>query len=357
MIFAASADGSGEQRVAETKLVDKNNCRLSIIIVSFNTRALTLACLRSVFAQAQSPDFEVLVFDNASSDGSAAVVEAEFGHRVRLVKHPDNIGFAAANNRAAGEARGEYLLLLNPDTLILNHAIDRLLAFAESHPQHGIYGGRTVYADGSLNFASCLAAMTPWSLFCGAVGLTTAFPRSDWFDREAMGRWERDSVREVDIVVGCFFLLKKSTWEQLGGFDLKYWMYGEEADLCLRAQRLGYRPIITPEATIVHYMGAASTASERTPMIAKAKSTLVRDHWSPSAQPWGLSMLWLWAAVRYAASFTLATLSPARFDEKHQVSATVWRTRRDWLSGYRQPLAPPVSQVVTVQPPGEPHIG
>jgi len=310
------------------------DCRLSVIIVSFNTRELTLACLDSVFEQAASTNFEVLVFDNCSSDGSAGAIESEFGDRVRLIKHPENIGFAAANNRAAADAHGEYLLLLNPDTVVLDHAIDRLLQFAQGHPQYGIYGGRTLFADGSLNIASCCAAMTPWSLFCGAVGLTRAFPRSNWFDPEAMGSWERDCVREVDIVVGCFLMLEKATWERLGGFDLKYWMYGEEADLCLRARRLGFRPIITPDATIVHFVGASTSASERPPMVAKARATLVRDHWTPRTRWLGVFLLWFWAAARYLAISTLATVSPKRFDESRRTWTIVWQGRHDWLGGY-----------------------
>src|SRR5690606_2943956 len=108
---------------------------------------------------------------------------------------------------------------------------------------------------GSLNPTSCWGRSTPWSEFCHAVGLSAAFRGSRLLNPEGLGSWRRDSVREVDIVTGCFLLLPRALWERLGGFHPDFFMYGEEADLCLRARRLGVRPIITPEATIVHYGG------------------------------------------------------------------------------------------------------
>ncbi len=309
---------------------------LTIIIVSYNTRDMTLACLRSVFAETKSTSFELIVIDNASHDGSADAIEQEFGARIELVRSTENIGFAAANNLAAQRAQGQWLLLLNPDTVVLDGAIEKLLVFAKSKPQAGICGGRTVFADGSLNIASCWRAMTPWSLFCSAIGLTAAFPRSNWFDPEAFGDWQRDTAREVDIVVGCFLMVPAKLWNELGGFDLKYWMYGEEADLCLRARRLGYRPMITPEAEIIHYVGAASGSSSRkTPLVAKAKATLIRDHWPVGTRWWGLGMLWCWVALRRTLTVVLAALRPSRFQGPAETWRIVWQQRRDWLAGYR----------------------
>lgn len=207
---------------------------LTVIVVSYNTRDLTLAALRTLYAETCQTAFRTVVFDNASEDGSVAAIAAEFP-QVELIASQDNVGFAKANNLVAAEARTEWILLLNPDTEVQNGAVDRLMAFAKAHPENGIYGGRTVFPDGSLNIASCWQRITPWSLVCSTFGLTALFPKTELFHPEAMGGWQRDSVREVDIVVGCFMLMKRSLWEDLGGFDLRYFMYGEEADLCLRA--------------------------------------------------------------------------------------------------------------------------
>jgi GT2 family glycosyltransferase len=302
---------------------------LTVIIVSYNTRALTLKALETLYATAPDVPMHVVVWDNASHDGSADAVAERFP-QAQLVRSPDNIGFARANNRVAETVTTEWMLLLNPDTEVHEGAIQNLLAFSKAHPQAGITGGRTVFPDGSLNIASCWRKVTPWSLFCSAFFLTNAFPRSELFNPEAMGGWQRDTVRQVDIVVGCFLMIPTALWRRLGGFDEKYFMYGEEADLCLRAAEIGYRPMVTPDAQIMHLVGAASSLrTDKIVRVAKAKATLIRDHWHPALVPLGLAQLWLWGAMRRLGT-TLAGKAAAR--ESWRV---IWAQRRDWLAGYR----------------------
>jgi GT2 family glycosyltransferase len=304
---------------------------LTIMLVSYNTRDLTLKCLETVYAETQDATFRVVVFDNASHDGSADAIAERFP-QVDLVRSRENIGFARANNAVAAEADTEFLLLLNTDTEVRDRAIDRLLAFARANPRHGIYGGRTIFPDGALNIASCWNRITPWSAFCHATGLTALFRRTAAFDPEAIGAWRRDTVREVDVVVGCFLMIPTALWRRLGGFDARFWMYGEEADLCLRAARLGYRPAITPDATIMHLVGASmASPAGKTVQVAKARSTLIRRHWAPALRPLGIGLLWFWAATRRAAS---TVLPGARFAATREKWATVWAARRDWLAGY-----------------------
>ena len=124
--------------------------------------------------------------------------------------------------------------------------------------------------------------MSVWSLFSRAVGLTMLFPRSERLNPEPYGDWQRDSVREVDIVTGCLLLIDRPLWDELGGFDERYFMYGEEADLCHRATVRGAAPVMTPEATIVHY-GSASDTGNKASAVAAARITLIREHWSPLA--------------------------------------------------------------------------
>jgi N-acetylglucosaminyl-diphospho-decaprenol L-rhamnosyltransferase len=303
---------------------------VSIVVVSYRTKDLTLTALRTVFEQTEPGTFELLVVDNASDDGSADAIEEEFGERLTLICSEENLGFARANNLAAELARGEYLLLLNPDTEVLDRAIDRLLEFARTRPRAGIWGGRTLFADRTLNPASCWQRITPWSTVCMATGLRAVFKGSELFNPEGIGAWPRDSVREVDIVVGCFLLTRLETWRELGGFDLRYWMYGEEADLCLRARALGCRPAITPEATIVHLVGASSPDDTRKEaLISKARVTLVRTHWPAWQVPFGLSMFWTWALLKGVA---------ARLRGRPQPHGSLFSMRKDWLAGY-----PPVA--------------
>lgn len=307
---------------------------LTVIIVSYNTRAMTLAALRTLFATTKSTPFEVVVLDNASIDGSVEAI-AEAFPQVRLIRSAENLGFARANNTAAATAHSEWLLLLNPDTEVHEGAVDVLVAVGRGNPKAGIYGGRTVFPDGSLNIASCWNRITPWSLFCSTTGLTAAFRDSPIFNPEAIGGWRRDSVRQVDIVVGCFLLIRTRLWNDLGGFDLRYFMYGEEADLCLRAARMGYRPMITPAAQIMHVVGAASaTRTDKLLLLAKARVTLVRDHWVRWQVPFGIAMIWAWVAFRQIAAGALALRGRQRDRDRARLWSEIWAQRADWLRGY-----------------------
>ena len=308
---------------------------VSIIVVSYQTRDMTVACLDSLYRETTATDFELIVVDNASDDGSVEAIRAA-APGARLIPLDRNIGFAAANNLAAETARGRYILLLNPDTVVRDRAIDRLVEFARLTPAARIWGGRTTFADGTLNPASCWARMTPWNQFCRAAGLTGAFPASLLFNGESYGGWQRDDIRGVDIVSGCFLLIETALWRQLGGFDLSLFMYGEDADLCLRAARLGARPLITPEAEIVHYGGASEKVrAAKVIKLLTAKSSLITKHWSPSTQWLGRLLLQAWPLSRWLPLAARARLT-ASPDARE--TASVWRevfaARRQWRRGY-----------------------
>ena len=253
---------------------------VSILIVTYRCRDAARACLDSLRGGGDGA-YEIVVFDNASGDGTVEMVRSEFAD-VRLIASDENLGFALGCNRAAEEARGEFLLLLNPDTVVHEGAVDNLLAFARAHSEHGLYGGRTLDPDGSVNPGSCWGAPTLWSLFCFATLLTSAFKRTRLFDPESLGGWKRDTVREVDIVTGCLLLAPRALWEQLGGFDTRFFMYGEDADLSLRAAALGYRPAITPDAVVTHEIGVSSAAREdKLMLLFHGKTTLLRYRAAP----------------------------------------------------------------------------
>lgn len=306
---------------------------LTVIMVSYNTRELTLTALETLFANAGPIAMEVILWDNASGDGSADAIAAAFPD-VILVRSPDNLGFAAANNAAAKMASADWLLLLNPDTETHTRAIRNLYDFALANPQAGIVGGRTVFPDGALNPASCWSRISLWSLFCSAFGLTAAFPKSGIFNPESFGGWKRDTVREVDIVSGCFLMVPRQLWNELGGFRDKYFMYGEEADLCLRAHKLGYQPMITPDAQIMHLVGASTNLrSDKLVSLQRARATLIRDHWPQWKVPLGLAMMWQWAVNR-SLFYRLSGLF-GRGSAGRGIWDNVWRERSTWLGGYR----------------------
>jgi N-acetylglucosaminyl-diphospho-decaprenol L-rhamnosyltransferase len=306
---------------------------LSIIIVSYETRDMTLECLRSLFRETGLDDFEVLVVDNASKDGSAAAIAEEFPS-VHLMALDENVGFGRANNLAAERARGGHLLLLNPDTVVLRDAVGKLMEFAANRPKAGIWGGRTLFGDERLNASSCWGAPSVWSTFCLASGVASLLPTSALLNPEALGRWKRDSVRAVDIVSGCFLLITKSYWDQLDGFHSDFFMYGEDADLCLRGARLGVRPIITPDAEIVHYAGASERVrGDKMVRLFIAKAQLCKKFWNPARGWIGVRLLDFWALHRCVAFWVLSRFYPGRraaLDEWR----SVWRRRDQWHGAF-----------------------
>jgi len=313
---------------------DRSIPDLSIIVISYNTRAMTLACLQSVYDQTTTP-FQLIVVDNASSDGSAEAIAAAFPDVV-LIAETENHGFGPAHEIALEHATAPWLLLLNPDTVVLDGALDNLLTYAKATPEAGIWGGRTLYGDNSLNPTSCFARMTLWSVFCRVAGLNGIFRSSPFFNSEYYGAWDRNSEREVDIVTGCLFLIRRQMWDDLGGFDEAFTMYGEEVDLCLRARALGARPRVTPASTIIHYGGASQAVrSDKIVRLLKAKMELIKRHFPTGSRSLGLALFRLWPlSRRIACGLAGRVLGRAGLTDQGRIWAEVWARRAEWQNGF-----------------------
>lgn len=312
--------------------------QISIIVVSYNTREMTLACLKSVYAETTVP-FELIVVDNASTDGSAEAIAEAFPPdaytNFKFIAETTNHGFAPAHDIALPHARAPWLLLLNPDTVVLDRAIDNLLEHAKQTPEAGIWGGRTLYADKSLNPFSCWGRMTVLSLVSRLLFLSSAFPKSPLFNSEEIGGWDRADAREVDIVVGCLFLMRREDWDTLGGFDADFTMYGEEADLCLRARAMGMRPRITPDATIIHYGGASETVqADKMVRIMRAKMELIKRHFSPATRGLGRTLFALWPLSRALMWRVFSMAGKAGAAKKAATWQEIWQRRKEWSDGY-----------------------
>ena len=279
-----------------------------------------------------------MVVDNASDDGTVDMIRSEFDD-VRLVVLDRNVGFAAGMNLAAEEAEGEYLLLLNPDTVVREDAVANLVRFARARPEHGLYGGRTFRPDGCVCPGSCWGLPSLWSLFCFATMLNTAFKGNRVFDPESLGGWKRDTVREVGIVTGCLLLASKRFWSELGGFDTRFFMYGEDADLSMRARTLGARPAITPDAVVEHEVGVSSAARpDKLLLLFSGKTTLLRKNWRRPKRDLGLALIFAGVGVRAA----LAALRP-NASSADSAWRVLWHARGEWFGGYGPaPAAPPL---------------
>lgn len=271
---------------------------ISVIIVTYNSEDQIEACLQSVYTEQEDASIEVIVVDNGSQDRTVEVIKTQFPE-VRLFDTGENLGFAKACNLAASHSKARYILQLNPDTVVLDKAIDRAWRFAKDNPEYGFYGGRTLKEDGTtLERSSCWGLPSLWSLFTFATGLSTVFKHNGFFDPESLGQWQRDSVREVGVITGCFLLVEKSAWEKTGGFDEHYWLYGEDVDLSLRAKRMGYHPVIYPEAVVIHEIGQSSTSAQKGVWLQQGKVSFIKRNWSQPARFLGLRLLDLGVLLR-----------------------------------------------------------
>ncbi len=230
---------------------------VTVVIVNYETRDDTVACVASVLEHLDGVDAQVVVVDNGSRDGSAAALRAAHPG-IDVVEAGENLGFARAVNRGAALARGEFVLLLNPDALMLEHSLPRLIGFARENPQYRIVGGRTLRADLTLEPSSCWGAPTLWSLSMYATMLSTVFRRSRLFDPESLGTWQRDTIREVPIITGCLLLIRRDDFVELGGMDEDFFLYGEDAEFSMRAAARGMARVVYPPAAIIHTVGGSS---------------------------------------------------------------------------------------------------
>jgi hypothetical protein len=227
---------------------------ISIVIVSFNAREHLERCLEAV----AGGEHEVVVVDNASSDGSQALVRERFSS-VRLVELEENVGFGAANNVGMEAASGRWLLLLNSDAWPMANAIERLAAFGEAHPRAGIVGPRLRNPDGSVQ-PSVRGHPTLWRIATEYLFLRRLAPRSRALNAFYGAGFDYASEREVEVLKGAVLLVRREASESVGGFDPEYFMYGEEMDLCYRVREAGWTVVFDPDAEFVHVGGVSTGA-------------------------------------------------------------------------------------------------
>ncbi len=307
-----------------------NTPELSIVLVSYNTAKYIPRALESVIRETSETRYEVIVVDNDSKDDSVEVISNQFPD-VKLLATGKNPGFAGGVRTGVAEARGKYLLLLNPDTAILDKAIDRLLQFAKQHPANGIWSGVTLNNDLTLNSQHAWSKPTFATLLFSALGLSKLFSHTCLFNEANYGCWQRDTVKEVDIVSGCFFLTTRELWDKLDGLDASFFMYAEEADYCLRAKSLGYQPIVTPEARLIHHGGVShSQFSGKLVKLLQGKVELINRHITPWKRPIYHFLLYLYVLNKHIMHSLLKPNSEQR--KQWQI---VYDQRTDWLQGYR----------------------
>ena len=231
--------------------------QLSIIIVNYNVQYFLEQCLLSVRTALRGVEAEVFVVDNSSVDSSVAMVKEKFPE-VILVENKENTGFAVANNQAIRMAKGEYVLLLNPDTVVREDTFVKCVAFMDAHLSGGGLGVKMI--DGSGNFLpeSKRGFPSPFVAFAKTFGLSKFFPESKTFGRYHLGFLDENENHEVDVLAGAFMLLRKSVLDKTGLLDETFFMYGEDIDLSYRIVKAGYKNYYFAETTIIHYKGEST---------------------------------------------------------------------------------------------------
>jgi N-acetylglucosaminyl-diphospho-decaprenol L-rhamnosyltransferase len=296
---------------------------LGIVIVSYKTCDLLRTCLRSVYASQGDFTFEVCVVDNASSDGSAEMVAAEFP-QVRLIANAENVGYPSANNQGL-EAFGfaetpnpksqppGFALLLNPDTELPPDALARMLDFMAEHADAGVAGPKLVLPDGSLDLACRRSLPTPAVCFYRLMGLSRLFPRSRRFGRYNMTYLDPDQVAQVGSVVGAFMLVRAEAIARAGLMDEQFFMYGEDLDWAYRIKAAGWKVYYNPAVTVLHIKRAASRHSRRAQIeFYRAMDIFYRKHYAAQTPWWVHAFIVTVISVRQRLEQLRQTLAPAQ---------------------------------------------
>jgi GT2 family glycosyltransferase len=238
---------------------------VSALVVSYNVKDLLLQCLRSIFASADMP-IEAVVVDNDSTDGSAAAVTNEFPSATVLVQSK-NQGFGRAANIGLERCTGRFVLLVNPDVTVDAQSVGHLADFLLTRPDAGAVGPRLLLPDGELDPFARRSFPVPSTMFYKRVGLSRMFPTSPRFGRHNMGHLQEDDLHEIDAGTSDCLMLRMAALDRVGFFDPRYFMYGEDVDLCYRLKLGGWKVFYLPSATAVHHDRPESPEDERRALL------------------------------------------------------------------------------------------
>ncbi|MDD7252258.1 MAG: glycosyltransferase family 2 protein [Prevotellaceae bacterium] len=261
--------------------------KLSAILVSYNVKYYLAQAISSIYRAADGFELEVLVVDNASTDGTIDYLKLIFAQEtdktLHIIANTDNVGFGRANNQALHQATGDYILFVNPDTIIGETCLSQCLTFYRQHPDAGALGVRMLNPNGTFAPESRRGVPTPFTSFCKLVGLSRLFPKSKWLNRYYMQYLNDHEVCKIDIVSGAFMMMSRERALTAGGFDETFFMYGEDVDLSYRIMRTGCQNYYLP-CPILHYKGEST--NKGTPHYVntfyKAMAIFFRKHYPHS---------------------------------------------------------------------------
>jgi GT2 family glycosyltransferase len=250
--------------------------KVSVVVVSWNSRDYLRECLESLKKQVYQGELEVIVVDNASEDGSPDMVREQFPH-VLLICNSENLGFARANNIGIRACTGVYIALVNSDVHVLDACFTKLVDWLATRSEVGLIGPLIMRSDGEQQ-RSCRAEPSLWNMWCRALALDAIFPHSPIFCGYFMGHWSHGETAPVDILSGCFWLTSRRALSDVGLLDESFFIYGEDMDWCKRFRDAGWEVVFVTEARAVHYGGGSSMNSPVRFFVEKQKADLKYWH-------------------------------------------------------------------------------
>src|SRR3984885_5453305 len=278
---------------------------ISVVIVGWNAERYLELCLQSLADAPPRRNIEVLVVDNASTDGTVAMIESGFPWG-KLVKSNENLGFAKGNNVAIRQCTGRYVALVNPDVIVFPGCLDSLADFLEQNPKVGNVGPRVLNPDMTQQ-STCRRFPTLWNNFCSASGLATAFKNSPRFAGEHMFYFSHDRTLPVDVLVGCFSMIRRETFNEVGLLDENLFMYGDDVDWCRRCWKAGWQVVFFPGAQAIHARGKITASYPVRFAVAQQKSVLC--YWRKHHGFWGKTVIRSLLLSRHLVRYALASVS------------------------------------------------
>ena len=254
--------------------------KLTIIIVSYNVRQYIDQCLQSVYKALQDIDAEIIVVDNQSQDDTVSYLKTNYP-QVRVIESGGNVGFARANNMGIRQSESEYVLLLNPDTVVANNTLSEVVHFMDTHETVGGAGVQMLNADGTRAMESRRGRPTPLVSFYKMCGLSDLFPRSRTFARYYMSWLSWNEPAEIEVISGAFFFMRRKALDEIGLLDEDFFMYGEDIDLSCRLLNAGWHNCYLP-CKIIHYKGGSTdkTTIRYVRVFYKAMIIYFRKHYA-----------------------------------------------------------------------------
>ena len=278
---------------------------ISVVIVGWNARHYLELCLESLTEAPPRRTMEILVVDNASTDGSAEMIEARFPY-VRLIKSPENLGFAKGNNVAIRQCQGRYIALVNPDVIVLPGCLDALGDFLDQNPKVGNVGPRVFNPDMTQQ-STCRRFPTLWNNFCSASGLETTFKGSRFFAGEHMFFFPHDRTLAVNVLVGCFSMVRREAFEAVGLLDEGLFMYGDDVDWCRRSWNAGWQVVFFPGARAIHDRGKITASYPVRFALAQQRSVI--HYWTKHHSFFGVLGIRSIILFHHLLRYTFAALS------------------------------------------------